>query len=463
MTRLLRQHGLDAAHVDARDVLVTDDRFTEAAPLFGPTNERIGRLVRPHGAAGRVVVMGGFIARTADGRPSTLGRGGSDFSASIVGAGIGAEEIQIWTDVRRRHDRGPPRWSPTRSACRGCRSPRRRSWPTSAAGCCIPAPVLPAVEGDIPVRVLNSRKPEVEGTLIVAACPPSGLTVKSSRAQGGHHRHRRPRSTRMLMAHGFLAAIFEVFDRLQTAVDVVSTSEVAVSLTIDRTDRLADLLAALRRIADVRHTGGQAIVCLVGEAIRDTPGVAATLFSALPEINVRMVSQGSARNNVSLVIDERDVPAAVRALHAAFFDAPAAESAVNERVPGKRGPGGPCHVAPAPAAVTALPVVRFGPAAQPCRRGVRPVFRRLLPPVVDDEEAGAMIARLVRAVHADALDDGAEAGRAQGAVGLDAGQADPGIEVGETARDAARDRQSASSRSKRAADPGPGRTAPNFT
>ena len=325
MTRLLRQHGLDAAHVDARDVLVTDDRFTEAAPLFGPTNERIGRLVRPHGAAGRVVVMGGFIARTADGRPSTLGRGGSDFSASIVGAGIGAEEIQIWTDVDGVMTADP---SLVPDAQRLPRLSFAEASELAYFGGRVlhPRTVLPAVEGDIPVRVLNSRKPEVEGTLIVAACPPSGLTVKSIAHKEGITVID-VRSTRMLMAHGFLAAIFKVFDRLQTAVDVVSTSEVAVSLTIDRTDRLADLLAALRRIADVRHTGGQAIVCLVGEAIRDTPGVAATLFSALREINVRMVSQGSARNNVSLVIDERDVPAAVRALHAAFFDAPAAESA----------------------------------------------------------------------------------------------------------------------------------------
>ena len=183
-----------------------------------------------------------------------------------------------------------------------------------------PRTVLPAVERAIPVRVLNSRKPEVEGTLIVAECPPSGLTVKSIAYKEGITVID-VRSTRMLMAHGFLAAIFEVFDRLETAVDVVSTSEVAVSLTIDRTDRLADLVGGLRRIAEVEHTGGQAIVCLVGEAIRDTPGVGATAFGALRPINVRMVSQGSARTNFSLVIDERDVPAAVRALHAAFFEA----------------------------------------------------------------------------------------------------------------------------------------------
>ena len=319
MARLLVQRGLDAVHVDARDVLVTDDRFTEAAPSFEPTNERLDRLVRPHAAAGRVAVMGGFIARTADGRPSTLGRGGSDFSASIVGAGVGADEIQIWTDVDGVMTADP-------SVVPDARPLPRLSFAEASelayfGGRVLhPRTVLPAVERDIPVRVLNSRKPEVAGTLIVAECPPSGLTVKSIAYKEGITVID-VRSTRMLMAHGFLAAIFEVFDRLETAVDVVSTSEVAVSLTIDRTDRLADLVRGLRRIADVRHTGGQAIVCLVGEAIRETPGVGATAFTALRAINVRMVSQGSARTNFSLVIDERDVPAAVRALHAAFFEA----------------------------------------------------------------------------------------------------------------------------------------------
>lgn len=320
MTRLLRQRGIDAVHVDARDVLVTDDRFTEAAPRFGPTNERLGRLVRPHAAAGRVAVMGGFIARTADGRPSTLGRGGSDFSASIAGAGVGADEIQIWTDVDGVMTADP-------SVVPDARRLPRLSFAEASELACFgarvlhPRTMLPAMDGNVPVRVLNSRKPEVEGTLIVASCPPSGPPVKSIASKEGVTVID-VRSTRMLLAHGFLAAIFEVFDRMRTAVDVVSTSEVAVSLTIDRTDRLTEIVDALRRIAEVRRTGGQAIVCLVGEAIRDTPGVAAAAFTALRAINVRMVSQGSAGTNLSLVIDGRDAPAAVRALHAAFFPAP---------------------------------------------------------------------------------------------------------------------------------------------
>ena len=320
MTRLLRQHGLDAAHVDVRDVLVTDDRFTEAAPLFGPTNDRLRALVRPLAEGGRVVVMGGFIARTADGRPSTLGRGGSDFTASIVGAGIGAEEIQIWTDVDGIMTADP-------SVVPEARRVRRLSFAEASelayfgARVLHPSTVLPAVERNIPVRVLNSLKPEVEGTLIVAECPPSGATVKSIAYKEGitviHIR-----STRMLMAHGFLAAIFEVFDRYRTPVDMVSTSEVGVSVTIDRTDRLDDITAELRRVADVNHESGQAIVCLVGDAIRHTPGVAATIFTALEAINISMISQGGSRTNVSVVVAEPDLSAAIDALHRAFFTGP---------------------------------------------------------------------------------------------------------------------------------------------
>ena len=320
MTRLLRQHGLDSAHVDARDVLVTDARFTEAAPLFGPTNDRLRALVRPLAEGGRVVVMGGFIARTADGRPSTLGRGGSDFTASIVGAGIGAEEIQIWTDVDGIMTADP-------SLVPEARRLRRLSFAEASelayfgARVLHPSTVLPAIEHNIPVRVLNSLKPDVEGTLIVAQCPPSGSTVKSIAYKEGITVIDIT-STRMLMAHGFLAAIFEVFDRFGVPVDVVSTSEVGVSLTIDRTDRLDDITAALRRVADVSHASSQAIVCLVGDALRDTPGVAATIFTALEAINIRMISHGSSRTNVSVVIDERDLGAAVGALHHAFFADP---------------------------------------------------------------------------------------------------------------------------------------------
>ncbi|MEE2638589.1 MAG: lysine-sensitive aspartokinase 3 [Acidobacteriota bacterium] len=317
ITQLLTQQGVDAVHVDARDVLVTDDRFTEASPQYEPTNAQLAKLVRPRVEAGQVVVMGGFIGRTADGRVSTLGRGGSDFTASIVGAGIGANEIQIWTDVDGVMTADPTVVSDARPL-RELSFAEASELAYFGGRVLHPSTVLPAIECDVPVRVLNSRKPEVEGTLIMASCPPTEMTVKSIASKRGITVID-IRSTRMLMAHGFLAAIFEVFDRFETEVDVVSTSEVGVSLTIDRTDRLEKVVSALRSFAEVSYAGGQAIVCLVGESLDRTPGVAARIFSALRTINVRMVSQGSARTNVSLVIDERDVDQAVNALHTTFF------------------------------------------------------------------------------------------------------------------------------------------------
>lgn len=318
MVRVLRRRGLDAAHVDARDVVVTDDRFTSATPMAALTGERMRRLVRPLAEAGRIVVMGGFIARTEDGRGSTLGRGGSDFTASIVGAGVGADEIQIWTDVDGIMTADPsmvPRARPVRQLSFAEAS----ELAYFGARVLHPSTMLPAVDDGIPVRVLNSHEPAVEGTLIEAEGAPASSPIKSIAYKEGITVID-IRSTRMLMAHGFLATIFEVFDRHATAVDVVATSEVGVSLTIDRVERLAEIEASLAGIAEVEHASGQAIVCLVGDAIRETSGIAAMVFGALREVNVRMISQGSSRTNLTLVIDERDLPVAIKSLHTQLFE-----------------------------------------------------------------------------------------------------------------------------------------------
>ena len=180
-------------------------------------------------------------------------------------------------------------------------------------------------EGVRAVRVLHAQKPHVEGTLIVSKGPSSRSTVKSIAYKEGITVID-IRSMRMLMAHGFLAKIFEVFDLHETAVDMVTTSEVGVSLTIDRTDRLERITAALREFAEVSHTSGQVIVCLVGDNIRHTPGMAGKIFTAVEGISIRMISQGASRVNVSFVIDEKDLRPAVEALHETFF------SQVNEEV-----------------------------------------------------------------------------------------------------------------------------------
>jgi len=313
----LRKHGMAGEHVDSREVIITDDYFTEASPLMEETIERLRKRVPPLINEGKVAVMGGFIASTRDGATSTLGRGGSDFTASIVGASLGADEIQIWTDVD-----GVLTADPT--LVTGARRLKVMSFDEASelayfgAKVLHPATVQPAVEADIPVRVLNSWRPGKDGTLIVAEPPASPATVKSIAYKEDitvvdiH-------STRMLMAHGFLARIFAIFDRYKTPVDMVTTSEVSVSLTIDRTDRLDEITRELKKVARVSHTSGQAIVCVVGENLRYTPGISGKLFKAIEDINVRMISQGASKLNISFVIDEKDLNAAIAALHDCFF------------------------------------------------------------------------------------------------------------------------------------------------
>src|SRR5882672_10118931 len=247
VTLAFRNFGMDTAHVDSRRVIVTDRRHTQALPLFAETYSRLEKTIPPL-AATQVVVMGGFIGSTEEGVTTTLGRGGSDYTASIVGAGIGAKEIQLWTDVDGMLTADP-------TILPGGHRVKTISFAEAAelayfgAKVLHPATVVPAIEKNIPVRILNSRRPSIEGTLITAETPRSASPMRSiacKRKITLVNIH----STRILMAHGFLRRIFEIFDRNETAVDMVATSEVSVSLTIDNTIQLPDICKELREFSD---------------------------------------------------------------------------------------------------------------------------------------------------------------------------------------------------------------------
>ncbi len=290
VTAAFSAHGIESTLVDSRECIVTDDAFTRATPLFDDTNTKIRDLLQPLLEQGRVPVMGGFIGATRTGITTTIGRGGSDFSAAIVGAGLGAEKIEIWTDVDGM----------------------------IGAKVLHPATVLPAIQKNIPVYILNSRNPACEGTRIAARAPHCKNFFKAIAAK--------KRITivdvaapRMLLAHGFLKAIFEAFDRHRIPVDVVSTSEVSVSLTVDSNESIPALAADLARLADVKYEGRKAIVCLVGENLREIPGIAGHVFGELSDIKIRMISQGASEINLTFVIDEELVPSVVQRLHKAFF------------------------------------------------------------------------------------------------------------------------------------------------
>ncbi len=316
VTSFFQKHGVHAVHVDARKMIVTDDRHTHANPLYPQTYARLAEMVAPL-SPDRVVVMGGFIAATRTGIGTTLGRGGSDFTAAIVGAGIGAEEIQIWTDVD-----GMLTCDPT--VYPGGHRVKRISFAEAAelayfgAKVLHPATVIPAIEKNIPVLILNSRRPHVEGTRILAESISSTNIVKSIACKK-HVTVLNIRSLRMFMAHGFLRRIFEVFDRNETSVDMISTSEVTVSVTLDETQRLTGILADLREFSDVNVLEDQSIICLVGEKIPVTAGVGARIFKALGPINARMVSEGASSMNIGFVVDSKDLTQAVHSLHEEFF------------------------------------------------------------------------------------------------------------------------------------------------
>ncbi|MCC6539172.1 MAG: lysine-sensitive aspartokinase 3 [Bryobacterales bacterium] len=311
-----RAAGLDAVQADSREYVVTDARHTQAAPLYPETYERLAKRLAPV-ARDRVVVMGGFIGATAAGVTTTLGRGGSDFSAAIIGAGLDADEIQIWTDVDGMLT-CDPRIANVGHRVKVISFGEAAELAYFGAKVLHPSTVLPAVEKNIPVLILNSRRPEVEGTRIVAetvACRNAFKAIACKQGIVSVH----IRSLRMLMAHGFLRRIFEVFDRYATPVDMVTTSEVSVSLTIDTVQNLDPILTELREFAEVTVEQDQAIVCMVGDNIGATRGIAGRVFQAMNGINIRMISQGASNLNLSFAIAGRDLTHAVELLHHAFF------------------------------------------------------------------------------------------------------------------------------------------------
>ncbi len=319
ITEALTNNGLRGEHVDARSVIVTDDRNGQAAPLFEETQARLVRDVKPLVEQGKIPVLGGFIASNRAGETTTLSRGGSDYSAALIGGGLGADEVQIWTDVDGVMT-ADPSLIPSASSIKVMSFGEASELAYFGGRVLHPATMLPAIEHDIPIRVLNSRSPDAGGTLIVKEAETASTVVKSI-AYKESITLVDIRSTRMLMAHGFLAEIFGVFEKHDTAVDMVSTSEISVSLTVDKPERLPQILEDLEHFAQVETSAGRAIVCVVGEGIRYTPGIAAKVFAALDGIRIDMISLGASRLNIGFVISEDDVEQAVNLLHSTFFDA----------------------------------------------------------------------------------------------------------------------------------------------
>jgi aspartate kinase len=309
--------GLPGAHVDSRQCLLTDNSYTRAVPQFDETNERLRKKLQPLLDSGKVPVMGGFIGSTRSGITTTIGRGGSDFSAAIFGAALNAERIEIWTDVDGMMTTDP-------RLCPDARRIKVISFDEAAelayfgAKVLHPATVLPAIQRNIPVYVLNSLNPTCEGTRVTARAPRCTNIFKAI-ALKKKITLVEIAAPRRLLVHGYLRSIFEVFDNHNIAVDVVSTSEVSVSVTAETNEAIPALAADLAKLADVKYEGRKAIVCLVGENLRDTAGIAAKVFGILEDVKIRMISQGASEINLTFVIEEDAAAEVVRRLHRAFF------------------------------------------------------------------------------------------------------------------------------------------------
>jgi aspartate kinase len=311
--------NMNCAHVDARTVILTDNHYGKATPNERAIENALSSQVLPLVDLGKVPLMGGFIG-SCDGITTTLGRGGSDYTAALIGGALHTGAIEIWTDVNGIMTTDP-RICPDALRVKTISFEEAAELAYFGAKVLHPATILPAVQKNIPVYVLNSHNAENEGTKI-AATPPSCASPFKSIAAKKKLTIIDIVASRMLLAHGFLKAVFDVFDKHGCAIDMVSTSEVSISVTVDSKEALPAICAELSKIADVKYESNKALICLVGEDIRGIPGISGQVFSAISHVNVRMISQGASEINMSFMINEEDVEEAVRSLHNKFFTSP---------------------------------------------------------------------------------------------------------------------------------------------
>jgi aspartate kinase len=309
------QLGLDAGLIDARQVIVTDDAYTNAAPqpdaIATAAHEAILPLIRD----GRIPVLGGFVGATSAGITTTLGRGGSDYSAALVGAALDAEAIEIWTDVDGMLT-ADPRVVKGARLIEQIRFDEASELASFGAKVLHPSTIAPAVRRGIPVYIYNSMRPNGAGTRITFDAPRRSVSAIAGKRGTTIVK---VRSSRMLLSHGFLRMIFEVFERHRTSVDVVATSEVSVSLTVDLTERLDAILVDLAALGDVSVERGRGIIAVVGAGLSDDTSAMATAMQAIQGIKVHMLSLSATGINFTLIVDADHVAPAMQRLHAAFF------------------------------------------------------------------------------------------------------------------------------------------------
>jgi len=311
-----RHRGLLAEWVDARDVMKTNDSFTRAEPDLEEIEAAVARYVVPVAQRGAVAVLGGFVGSAPGRITTTLGRGGSDYSASLIGAAVGAEAIEIWTDVDGMLT-ADPRVVPSAKLIERIRFDEAAELASFGAKVLHPSTIAPAVQRGIPVYVFNSRNPSGRGTMITFEAPRMSVRAIAGKR---HTTLVKLRSARMLLAPGFLRRVFEVFETHRTSVDVVATSEVSISVTLDDATNLEAVVSDLMEFGDVAVERERGIVAIVGAGIADGGRAIADAIAALGPIPVHMASLSATGINFTLVIDDAQVVPAMQRLHATFFE-----------------------------------------------------------------------------------------------------------------------------------------------
>jgi aspartate kinase len=318
LAAVLIENNVLSVAVDARRCITTDGEHGCAAPLMDQTFRNSQAQLQSLIESSTTPVLGGFIGSTVTGETTTLGRGGSDYTAALIGAALQADEIQIWTDVPGVLT-ADPRLVPNARTVPHLSFEEAAELAYFGAKVLHPKTLHPAIERDIPVRICNSRAQESGSTLVIGESRTSPQTVKAIAHKTGVTTVQIT-STRMLGAYGFLRALFEVFEQHKTAVDVVTTSEVSVSLSLDDTTSLPQIVAQLEKLGSVTVEEKRAILCVVGEGLRTTPGIAARIFSTISDINVSLISQGASRINLTFAVEESRVRETVARLHREFFE-----------------------------------------------------------------------------------------------------------------------------------------------
>ena len=306
----LKEIGIHSVLLPALDFMKVDE---DHEPMVDFITDHITPLMAQKS---NLYITQGYICRNAYGQIDNLRRGGSDYTASLIGAAIRSEEVQIWTDIDGMHNNDP-------RIVKGTKPIANLSFDEAAelayfgAKILHPQSVFPAQKYKIPVRLLNTMEPEAPGTLISSFSEPG--KIKSIAAKDGITAIK-IQSSRMLLAYGFLRRVFEIFERFKTPIDMITTSEVAVSLTIDDTRNLDDILKELDKFGTVELDYDQTIICVVGDFGADKHGYAARVFEALKHIPIRMISYGGSNYNVSLLVKTADKTEALRSLHNRLFD-----------------------------------------------------------------------------------------------------------------------------------------------